>query len=321
MAEKTPSAGTVAPVRGALRLSVAPSSPQVSAGKDFSIFVLIQNPFDVPVTIYNTRTHIPVELIDVNALRRAHAIEESGPPRPWWKRALSAAVRNFRPSSRWQHSGIATAVDTSFDPEAANEFVKLNAEIGHMYGGSSVIGLQLNFPENPTAEELDRVFSRIEDRRRGLLPVTLQPGDSIVKQFVLCTRRWLLFTPLSHVFQIQVDYSADGADHAQTVAHEQNIRATLGAVAIGAAVGAVGGVLLKSMTGGTATAPELLRAIAAATIGSVAVVVAFARKASAQPIISVEDFWGGALIGFTVGFFGFERFAGLFGNDRGGSAG
>jgi hypothetical protein len=39
------------------------------AGSDFSIFVLVQNLFDVPVTIHEVQTHIPVELIDVNQRR------------------------------------------------------------------------------------------------------------------------------------------------------------------------------------------------------------------------------------------------------------
>jgi hypothetical protein len=34
------------------------------------------------------------------------------------------------------------------------------------------------------------------------------------------------------------------------------------------------------------------------------VVVAFARKKDAQPILSVEDFWGGVFVGFLVGYTG-----------------
>ena len=47
-------------------------------------------------------------------------------------------------------------------------------------------------------------------------------------------------------------------------------------------------------------------------MASIAVVVAFARKSSAQPLVSVEDFWGGLVIGFTVGYFGFHQFLQLF---------
>jgi hypothetical protein len=77
------------PVRGSLRLSVTTSSPQVTAGSDFSIFVLLQNPFDVPITIYQVQTHIPIELVDVNgrrmdqARREKEASEEAGLKKVW----------------------------------------------------------------------------------------------------------------------------------------------------------------------------------------------------------------------------------------------
>lgn len=305
----------ITPVRGSLRLSVTTSSPQVTAGTDFSIFVLIQNPFDVPITIYQVQTHIPVELIDVNGLRLDQARRE----RERQKQNDSIGIRNWikdKMTAQKAHSGIAIAVGTDFNPEAEAEhqFVNMTATIERMGNNSSMVGMQLNFPENPTSEELDRIFRRIVDYKKGLVPVTLQPGDSVVKQFVLRTRHWLLFTPLTHTFQIQVDYSSDGIDHADTIAYQQNIRATMGAIAIGAVIGAAMGTLLKSLTASTPSSgmAYILRVMAASIVASIAVVIAFARKSNAQPIVSVEDFWGGALIGFSTGFFGFEQFFGLF---------
>ena len=65
------------PIRGSLRLRINTSSPKIAAGSDFSIFVVIQNPFDVPITIYQVQTHIPIELFDVNGLRLDRARRES----------------------------------------------------------------------------------------------------------------------------------------------------------------------------------------------------------------------------------------------------
>jgi hypothetical protein len=179
---------------------------------------------------------------------------------------------------------------------------------------ASIVGIEFRFPTNPTPEELDRLFRRLMNFRKGLVPITLQPGDSIVRQFVLRTRQWLLFTPLSHRFQIQVNYTGDNVDHTDTISYEQSIRSTIGAMAAGACCGAVLGAVLKTFgSAGSAGAASILQAVLVALLASIAVVVAFARKSAAQPIVSVEDFWGGALIGFSVGFFGFDRFSGLFG--------
>lgn len=57
------------PVRGSVRLNVAASSQYVTAGSNLSVFVVIQNQFDVPITTYNVLTHILIQLIDVNEIK------------------------------------------------------------------------------------------------------------------------------------------------------------------------------------------------------------------------------------------------------------
>jgi hypothetical protein len=208
---------------------------------------------------------------------------------------------------------VAIAVGTDFTGE-----VKSFVEMAHIsgirteVGDVTITGLQLNFPSNPTSEDLDRIFSRITDYQRGLVPVTLQPGDSVVKQFVLRTRRWLFFAPLSHIFQIQVTYSVDKIDHSGTISYEQRIAAPLPSVALGSIAGAATGSILKSLTQHQPGTESLFLPLIVAMLSSIAVTIAFARKVSAQPIISIEDFWGGSLIGFSVGFFGFEQFYDMF---------
>jgi hypothetical protein len=304
------------PVRGSLRLHINTSSPQVTAGSDFSIFVVIQNPFDVPITIHQVQTHIPVELIDINGLRLDLAKREKEYSSTGFLRNIFESIK-YRLTTNKIHSGIAIAVGTDFDPKAEREFFKMNTSIQTMGESSQIIGIQFSFPQNPTSEDLDRIFRRISDYKQGLIPVQLQPGNSIIKQFVLRTRHWIFFTPLTHRFQIQVNYTADGDDHTDTIAYEQSIRSTMSAMVIGAASGAILGTLLNSLSSNTSNGSDyILRALIVSVIASFAVVVAFARKSTVQPIVSVEDFWGGALIGFMVGYLGFDQFSGLFGNSQ-----
>lgn len=51
-------------VRGALKLEASTSTPLTLAGEEISIYVVIRNPFLVPVIIQSTETHIPVSLVD-----------------------------------------------------------------------------------------------------------------------------------------------------------------------------------------------------------------------------------------------------------------
>ena len=132
------------------------------------------------------------------------------------------------------------------------------------------------------------------------------------------TRSKLLFRPLSHTFQIQVNYSVDGVDHTGTVPYQLTIQAALGSIAWGSVLGAALGALLKGLTSPTAVVDDrsrifgVIQGIGVAIMAAIGVVIAFARKSSVQPIVSVEDFWGGFVIGFSVGYFGFDRFLTLF---------
>jgi hypothetical protein len=134
----------------------------------------------------------------------------------------------------------------------------------------------------------------------------------VVRQFRLRTREWLLFTPLAHTFQIQATYSIDGADHTTTVPYEAQIQARTSAITIGGLAGALLGTLLKVLSTSGNSFSSVISALAVAALATVAVVIAFARKTNAQPLVSVEDFWGGVVIGFSVGFFGFQEFTQLF---------
>ena len=49
--------------------------------------------------------------------------------------------------------------------------------------------------------------------------------------------------------------------------------------------------------------PSCLVLIANMILGVVSVII-FARKKDVQPILAIEDFWGGILIGFIVGYTG-----------------
>ncbi|MFF4140850.1 hypothetical protein ACFY0A_05535 [Streptomyces sp. NPDC001698] len=295
-------------IRGALEIAVTSSNPETVAGTDFSIFVVIRNPFDVPITLHDVQTHIPVELVDVNKLRLL-GVER------YERRGLFETLNRWRWKrgvARQESGGMAVAVGTEFSPDTAGA-IKSSIHIGGtVHDGATVAGIQFNFPENPSPQELDRLFRRLQDYRRGVTPITLQPGNSTVRQFVLRTRSWLFFRPLAHTFEIQVGFTLDGVDQTATVAHEVLVNAPLPATVIGGMFGSLLGTSLRVL--GAASTPSggsFFRGMIIGVLASLVVVVAFARKSSAQPFVTIQDFWGGAIIGFSVGYFGFRGFVDL----------
>lgn len=311
------------PARGLLGLVVSTSNDEIKAGSNFSIFVTATNPYDVPVTLYQVLTHVPVELLDINSYRIFESKRIQEPSRKRLNPA-SRLVQLIKRRLERRHdlvhaqTGTAIALGTELSPQEAESFLA-NVYVKNMTVDSAsqatVAGIAFHFPQNPTAQELDAVMRRAADYRRGVIPVTLQPGDSVVRQFVLRTKSRVLFTPLAHIFEIQATYSVDGLDHTVNIPFRLNIRAAMSSIVTGALFGAVLGSLVKALSiqGSSIEPRSVARGLTVAVLASVAVVAAFARRSSAQPFVSVEDFWGGIVIGFSVGYFGFSQFGGILG--------
>jgi hypothetical protein len=87
----------------------------------------IQNQFEVPITLYQVETHIPVELIDVNAPRRVpesrsefSRVEMKGMgPIYWIKNALHRRAELIR-----AQTGIAVAMGTLLSEKEEREFLR-----------------------------------------------------------------------------------------------------------------------------------------------------------------------------------------------------
>src|ERR1039458_2346585 len=65
-----PVPGPVNPIRGAIRTSVSTSTDSLVAGQEFSIFVTVQNPFEIPLTLHQISAYLPTEFFDVNERER-----------------------------------------------------------------------------------------------------------------------------------------------------------------------------------------------------------------------------------------------------------
>lgn len=306
--------GEASLLRGALKIETSTSTPTTSAGSEFSIYVIIRNPFSVPVTIYSTETHIPIELTDEiwrKSNKQKILLERHGLINNEKTEAKKFLLRlNFWFKDLFQNlqtdSGPRVAVAVS--PEVQESISRVKPDI-RVDGGLSVerdfIGgdrWELDFASMP-AEKVRQILFDINEYINGRSPVVLNAGDSVVKHFILKTTRWLTFAPIAHTFQIQVRYEIEDEVHVDTVPFTLNIRAAIGSSLIGAIIGSMLGSFVSPKY--TPSDPEIIfRTFLTSVIFAVIVVVAFARKSNVQQIVSVEDFWGGIFIGFLVGYSG-----------------
>jgi hypothetical protein len=174
--------------------------------------------------------------------------------------------------------------------------------------------------------------SRSVDLQSSLPPgAALQPSSTVVYTAVLNVRKRLFFTPSKFRLQFNVNYAFQHIFEMElnpqktslftnTISYEIAIRPSLFALITGAGFGAIAGSLARSLQSSPHVALKSLTSedmvngalpiILSLILGIVAVIFV-ARKSEAQSFISVEDFWGGLLIGFFVGYTGTEFFSKL----------
>lgn len=149
----------------------------------------------------------------------------------------------------------------------------------------------------------------------------LQPGSTAVYTVVLNVKRSLIFTPSKYRLQFYVNYNFTQTAHnsekiyTNTIAHSLSIRPSVYSVLTGSIIGGIFGAIARLLQSSTfpTTQSIVVSLFLSIILGGMAVIF-MARKSDAQSFVSVEDFWGGILIGFLVGYTGtsfFESIAGV----------
>ncbi|MFF7989052.1 hypothetical protein ACFZDG_04560 [Kitasatospora xanthocidica] len=172
----------------------------------------------------------------------------------------------------------------------------------------------------------------------GSLPrrVALEPGSTDVWTIRLGTPRNPFFVPASYRLQLNVVYGlvpeqsegplpgAPGSERRRVFANTTALTVPLKAALWNVMTGGVAGGLVGSL-GRSLQEAQSLSALAhqplGATLGSLvlavilsgAAIVFAARKSEAPSFVTVEDFWGGVLVGFLIGYSGTAAFTELTG--------
>jgi ATPase involved in DNA repair len=154
----------------------------------------------------------------------------------------------------------------------------------------------------------------------------LQPGSTAVYTVVLNVKRSLVFTPSKYRLQFYVNYNFDSPSshhdvimsaektYTNTIAHSLSIRPSVYSVLTGSVIGGIAGAIARLLQSPTMpTAQGITVTLFLSIILGGMAVIFMARKSDAQSFISIEDFWGGILIGFLVGYTGTSFFEGVTG--------
>lgn len=147
----------------------------------------------------------------------------------------------------------------------------------------------------------------------------LQPGNTVVYSLALTTRKTILFRPIQYTLQYSVNFSFEGFTGPQQTnmaTQQMTIRAPIISVMSGAILGGLAGSFVRTLMqdpAAIALSKDFVILLLIAVILSAMAVVFLARKSETQALVTVEDFWGGIVIGFLVGYTGVSFFEGLMG--------
>jgi hypothetical protein len=334
---------------GLLDLSVDLSVPEVYSGTEFTLYLHVKNPFSRPVWIKSVELSLPVQLSALESNRHNQGIPESSEladeatrsiireRQSEVKRLRDLAASDGTPDSEREKSLVKAR---ELEGEIRADLASLSGALSVASAGNSSVtlndygGAATSFHaagESSVTINSYKGSREGEDRRVRLVGsiaprAALQPGSTDVWTIRLKSRKTPFFVPAKFKLQLTVIYgleapidddTIDRRDlYSNTTPFTVQVRAALWSVILGSAFGGIIGSIARSLQGeGGAVAfsgpnaNSTIGAILLAAILSGAAVLFSARKSDTQSFVTVEDFWGGLLVGFIIGYSGTAAFA------------
>ena len=317
------------PIRGAIRALISNSTDNIATGSPFSIFVTIQNPFEVPITINQISAHIPTELVDIDQYSRVKRLDKilqamnelyevgrevgvAAPPgpdgaqkkRPWFLRFGTDPEFGDRDATR---TVVAREIGTGgLDPAVKARLARVSS-----YKTKKEIPGADDDKKQSIKAQIEKDLSDFEEDAETIgkdkkVVRELQPGNSTTRVFTLRTHSRVWLRPSTYRLKIEIEYEIDKVINFDTVEHILPMKSSFWSVIFGSVIGAAGGWAVKEFSdrpGEVFDWPAFLRLITSCVLAAM-VVVLFSRKKDVQPLVAVEDFWGGMAIGFIAAYAG-----------------
>lgn len=290
------------PTKSYGRLDVTISQAVHEAGKASTVPIVIRNPFDKPVEIVEIQGPRSSHIEEVSQRDSAGQTQQQAKKQKW---SLTRYLRGFY-ISEIKIGGITAEFPKqrrAFNISAAQkseitvdtdltEYDTVNVDAAE---GATVMFAPQKQP--PTTGTLDRSM------------MTIEPYCEAVAYFQVRTSSWLFFTPTRQSLSTQIRYRIDGKQRTQVASSEFEIKPPLLSIVIGAIIGAVLGTLAKIFnTSQTFDWQPTVLALGASTVMSLIAGIALSRKSASQAFITVEDFFGGFVVGALIGYGGSQYF-------------
>lgn len=311
-------------------LDIRVVAPTIEAGTPTTIDLIIRNPFDRSISISAIKSPGSSAIRETSyGTKRAGSRRESyvGKAEETDSSELSFGRRLLGGLSRFNISEVAVAGITARFPGEEKSEVRISADNGAIVEWNRPVPENTEFRIDAAKDSTVRIQLSKEEVEAGIggeeKPIQIvAPGAEVIASFELRTTRWLLFKPLEITLYAQIEYQVGDNKTSQVVPVPISIKAPLRSILIGANLGAIFGFLARQIKEGGLKPPAFqgadffIGALGSFVMATIAT-VAFARKESAQGFITIEDFYGGFLVGALIGYFGTQYFERIIGGEGG----
>lgn len=304
----TASSPAPAPLLGLGRLEVTISAETYEAGQLILLPVIIRNSFDIPVEIIEVQEPRSSLLREKRKKELVDKTDEHNSEVGF----LDSFMQKIVPAVSWSTSSLLGGVSFEFAP--SNKTISIKAEKD---SETTIHPVLRDFDTlSILAEEGARVTIGSPDEAyvAAQSPLqTVQPHCEAVAYFQVKTSGWLFFKPKRINMTSQLKYRVQGVEKTQVISGALDIHPPLRSMVIGSVVGAALGNLAQSLSTITAMTnfedwEGLALKCGTAVIMSVIATVALSRKTGSQGFITVEDFFGGFVVGTLIGYGGVQYF-------------
>lgn len=288
------------------RLDVSVPEAVYEAGKVSVVTILIRNSFDKAVEILEIQGPRSSHVREVGRFTNKNRNSQRSREKSNWFISLFKNLSNLS-ITEIKFSGIRAEFPTS--DQTLNINAEPNSEVEIAANLSEYTTVNINLEKEAKLQYLaqkDDINKASTEEKKS---ITVEPHCEAVAYFQISTDGWLFFTPTRRSLSTLVTYAVNGKKKTQVVTSEFDVRPPLLSMVVGTISGALLGTLAKVLNAGVLSNwQDILVAIGASVVMSLIATLALSRKTGTQGFITVEDFFGGFVIGALIGYGGSSYF-------------
>ena len=282
------------------RLDVTVPEAVYEAGRVSTVAILLRNPFNKPVEILEVQGPRSSHLSEVIKGIQSDKVNEDSNEKngraatSWFNSFLNLLTAKIKVTE------VRFGAITAEFPTSGKSNIEIDTEL------DEYDEVNVRVADEATVKFSPKIRSLAIDERKS---ITIEPHCEAVAYFQITTVGWLFFTPTRKSLYTLVKYRVDGKEKTQVVTSEFDVRPPLLSMVIGSLFGSLLGTTAKVLNSSqTLEWQPILVSIGSSAVMSLIATIALSRKTGTQGFITVEDFFGGFVVGALIGYGGSTYF-------------